>query len=227
MINNEPSKHIPGLPFWLLTLIWFTTILLIGERGVFQQATELPLTHLQLAIITPMAIFWALYGAIPAFRRYVLGIDFLFLNLIQTWRVLGGAILVMWGYGLVPGGFALPMSILDMSVGVLAVNVVLAIARGEAYWRVKAWTLNLWGSLDFLVTILLALFAYRALPIDPPLSVDLQASLSLPPLALFPAFAIPFFSCLHFCAIAQLANRTSKTNVSTQNNRPLGADQNV
>ncbi|WP_420430747.1 hypothetical protein [Hyphobacterium sp.] len=83
--------------------------------------------------------------------------------------------------------------------------VVLAIARRTVGWRRQAWILNLWGFLDFWVTISLAILAYRALPIDPDTGAGIRASLVEAPLALFPAFAIPAFSCVHFSALAQLA----------------------
>ncbi|WP_394693591.1 hypothetical protein [Hyphobacterium sp.] len=207
MQNILDNGTLPGPLTLMFVAVWFGAMLWLGLAGVFATPNGLPVSNLQLAIVIPMVLFWTLFAFAPPFRRYVLGLDFLFLNLMQTWRMMGGAIFVLWGYGLVPGGFAVPMSVLDMSVGILAVYVVIVIVRRSSMWRVKAWVLNLWGFADFWITIALALFAFIPLSFDPAFVNTPQATLVHPPLSIFPSFAIPFFSCLHFCAIAQLATR--------------------
>ena len=209
MTVQMAQRPIPGagrLPGALATGVvigWFTAVFLMARAGVFQQRSPLPLTYLQLAIFVPMLLFWLGYGTIRPFRDYILSLDLLFLISLQCWRVLGGAILVMWGYGLLPGGFALPMSILDMSVGVIAVYAVYALATNQPNWQATVWRMNIWGFIDFFITIGLALFGI-ALAFDPPAPGGVQATLVQLPLSLFPSFAIPFFSCVHFAVFAKL-----------------------
>ena len=207
MQNILDNGKLPGPVTLMFVAVWFGAMLWLGLAGVFPRPNGLPISNLQLAIVIPMVLFWTLFGLAPPFRRFVLGLDFLFLNLMQTWRMTGVAMLIMWGYGLLPGGFGLPMSILDMSVGVLAVSVVIAIVRRSARWRIQAWLLNLWGFADFWITITLAIVAFVPLAIDPVTEAGIRAVPMQPPLSIFPSFVIPFFSCLHFCALAQLAQK--------------------
>lgn len=185
---------------------WFVVVFILARNGLFSTPSHYFLSWLQTAIIAPMATFWVAYFALRGFRSYINSLDLFFLTAVQTLRVLGLAILVMWGYGLLPGGFAIPMSILDASVGIIAVSVIYKMHYMKPGWKTSAIMLHIWGFLDFLVTITLALFAWKAFSIDPKTSADGYASLAGPPLSLFPAFAIPFFSCLHFAAWVRLAS---------------------
>lgn len=192
-----------------LCLVWFTTMLSLALRGVFTTPSPLFLSWLQIAILAPMALFWIMFASHRPFRRYIHNLDLVFLTALQCLRILGLAILVMWGYGLLPGKFAIPMSLLDASVGVLAVYVVWMMHHAAAGWRRWAIALHSWGFLDFFVTIALATFAMAPLPFDPAPAPGGYVPLTQPPLSLFPSFAIPFFSCVHFAAWIQL--RRSKS----------------
>jgi len=147
-----------------------------------------------------MAAFWIAFGLCRSFQTYIEQLSLIFLTAAQVLRILGLTVLVLWGYGLVPGGFGIPMSVLDASVGVIAIYVVWLMYKRQSNWRTSAILLHSWGFLDFIVTISLAIFAWSSLSIDPPVAKGGYVSLALPPLSLFPSFAIPFFSCLHFAA---------------------------
>lgn len=196
--------RLPGWGFYIGACAWFFGVMYLGWIELWQQPNGLPLSNLQLAIVLPMLAFGLAVALIPAFKRYIYSLDLLFLNGIQTWRVLGGAFLVVWGYGLLPGGFALPMAILDMSVGIIAVYVVYAMARQKAGWMRGTFWLNTWGFADFWVTITLVIVG-RPLAIDPPAIGAYVATVAELPLSMFPSFAIPFFSCIHFAALMQWA----------------------
>lgn len=205
--SSEPNEK--GKAFGFVTImlfcIWFAVVFTLGSKGFFRSPSPFFLSWLQTAIVTPMAVFWIMFGLFKGFRSYIAQLDLLFLTAVQCLRVLGLAVLIMWGYGLLPGGFAIPMSVLDASVGVIAVYVVWMMHHKKPGWKATAVVLHSWGFLDFIVTVTLALFAWRSLAIDPAVNADGYASLVKPPLSLFPSFAIPFFSCLHFAAWIKLA----------------------
>lgn len=195
----------PGIISIFAVGIWFTVVCALGASGAFTKASPYFLSWLQTSILAPMVLFWILYAFAPPFRRYIHSLDLIFLTALQCLRVLGLAIMVIWAYGLLPGAFAIPMSILDASVGLGAVYAVWMMAHKITPWRSLATALHSWGFIDFIVTIALAMFAMKSLPIDPPVALGGYATLTQTPLSLFPSFAIPFFSCAHFAALIQIA----------------------
>ncbi len=64
--------------------------------------------------------------------------------------------------------------------------------------------MNVLGFLDFLFIIALAMFAFVSLPFDPPAPGGIITTVAELPVSMFPSFAIPFFSCVHFAVLVQL-----------------------
>ncbi|MDJ0710630.1 MAG: hypothetical protein QNJ14_09580 [Woeseiaceae bacterium] len=201
---------------WTIPIAWLAGVIALGKTNFFFGPSPLPVSRLQTAIILPMLLFWLFYFRVARFRHFVLSLDLTVVNALQCWRVAGIAILLVWAFGLLPGGFAVPMSILDASVGVLAILTVSWTIDRQPGWRGRVLAINVWGFLDFFITIALALFA-GSLAIDPPVAASGYADLRALPLCVFPGFAIPFFSCLHFVVFAQLY-RLSKGDSGNQSN---------
>ena len=191
--------------FWVGAIALFIALgLAMAVAGVYVQPNALPLTNLQVHIAISLGLFWALYFAAPGFKHAVRNADLHALTAFQCFRVLGGAVLFLWGYGLIPGGFALPMSVLDMSVGVMAFFGLRKLWTGAPSTKSFLRTLHVWSIADFLVTILLALFCWRALAIDPAMNPAGYAQLVRPPLVALPAIAIPIFSWASFAALVRI-----------------------
>ncbi len=201
--------RLPGIKFYLITIIWFACVMHLSYQDIFKQKNGLPVSNLQLAIILPMIVFWIIYYLYKPFKKNILAIDFLFLNAIQLFRVLGLGILIVWGFGMLPGGFALPMSILDASVGILALFVIMDIYHEKKAWFQKAKWMNIWGFSDFFLTILLV-FIGKPLSIDPEPMIFYEASILELPLSMFPGFAIGYFSCIHFMVFIHLSEIKSQ-----------------
>ena len=65
---------------------------------------------------------------------------------LQAYRVLGSAFLIGWARGLVPGVFALPAGIGDVTTGLLAVPVAILLAAGGLEGRKAAVAWNVFAA---------------------------------------------------------------------------------
>lgn len=184
------------------------TIVILAERGYLAPSGGLPFALLA-CIIVPQVGFWLCYLLVGRFRKNVFALDMTFLVSVQSWRVVGLALLFLWSYGLLRGGFAVPAAIGDIIVGGAAVFVGLRVSRRQSGWQRHVIALSVLGLGDFVFAILAANFA-GSLPFDPPPADGslVAGILTRLPLAVIPAFLVPAFSIAHFAALAQLLRRS-------------------
>jgi hypothetical protein len=107
----------------------------------------------------------------------------------QLYRVFGSVFLVGWAHGVVPGVFALPAGIGDVTTGLLAVPVAISLASGTFEGRKAAILWNIFGPLQLIV------------PSIP------NATGGLYPSVMIPAFAVPSSILLHALSLRQLRRR--------------------
>jgi hypothetical protein len=122
---------------------------------------------------------------------------------LQVYRVLGGAFLVNWAHGAIPGSFALPAGIGDIAVGLLALPAALWVSSGTQAGRKLGIMWNLLGLADFAVAITMGILSSPG-----PLQV---IALNRPntligtfPTVMIPAFAVPSSIILHALSLWQL-----------------------
>ena len=186
------------IPFTLwLAFVWGAAI-----NGVFRGGiVPVPLT--------PLAIFLPVIIGVPILlrsRRIGQVLDAMpasWLIALQAYRVLGSIFLVGWARGLVPGVFALPAGIGDMTTGLLAVPVAISLAAGRLEGRKAAVAWNVFGLLDFAIAVSIGLM------ISPgPLQVIVpsipNATAGIYPNVMIPAFAVPTSILLHVLSLRQL-----------------------
>lgn len=193
---------------WLLVgglalLAWATGVGLMAGRGLFLIAPGQQPIAILLAAILPPLLFVGAYRLSAALRAWVAGLDLLLVTATQAWRVLGGAFLVVWAMGDLPGVFALPAGLGDMGVGVFAVWVVLSVHRRTPGWKTQSSALIIAGMADFAVAFSLGVLTSsgQALAFA---SQPSSSLLQVLPLALIPGFAVPLFIILHIIAWIRL-----------------------
>ena len=158
----------------------------------------------------PLAIFVPLLVALPLLmvrsRRIAALIDATpaaWLIGLQVTRIFGGIFLVGWMQGELPGAFALPAGIGDITVGVLALPAALFVASGTATGRAIGVAWNLLGLTDFATAIATGAMTspgqFQVLALDHP---NLQAGIY--PNVMIPAFAVPSLIILHVLSLWQL-----------------------
>jgi hypothetical protein len=195
---------------WLALIVpytlWLAVIWSAAINGVFRPGNNtLPL--LPLAIFLPVLVgvpmllrskrIGEVLDAMPA--GWLIG--------LQVYRVFGSIFLVGWARGVVPGIFALPAGIGDVTTGLLALPVAyyLASRNGDAVRSAIAW--NIFGLVDFAIAVGIAL-AIAPGPLQLIVPSIPNAGAGLYPTVLIPAFAVPSSILLHVLSLRQLSRTT-------------------
>lgn len=122
---------------------------------------------------------------------------------LQVYRVLGGAFLVNWTHGAIPGSFALPAGIGDIAVGLLALPAALWVSSGTRAGRKFGILWNLLGLADFAVAITMGILSspgpLHVIALNHP-----NTLISTFPTVMIPAFAVPSSIILHALSLWQL-----------------------
>ena len=197
------------LGIWLAVVVpytlWLAVIWSGAVNGAFRPGNNI-LPLVPLAIFLPVII-----GAPILLRSKRIGevLDAMpasWLVGLQVYRIFGGIFLVGWARGVVPGIFALPAGIGDVTTGLLALPVayLLASRNGDGVRSAIAW--NIFGLLDFTIAVGIGLAtAPGALQVILP-SIP-NTGIGLYPTVLTPAFAVPSSILLHVLSLRQLRRR--------------------
>ena len=186
-------------------VVWFGLAAAAGMSGLLAAEPETLARPVLLSVLAPLALFVALYLMSGRFRTFILTRDVRFLTVLQSWRVIGFAFLMLYAWGTLPGLFAWPAGLGDVAIGLGAPWVALALARRPEFARSRGFVLwNLAGLLDFVVAAGTATLASGAVPglVDGSLT---SAPMEIWPLSLFPSFIVPLFAILHLTVLLQVA----------------------
>ena len=194
------------LGIWLAVVVpytlWLAIIWSLAINGVFRPGGN-PLPLVPLAIFLPAIVgvpillrskrIGEVLDAMPA--SWLIG--------LQVYRVLGGIFLVGWARGVVPGLFALPAGIGDVTTGLLALPVAYSLVSrsGGAVSGAIAW--NIFGLLDFTIAVGIGLLTNPG-PFQLIVPSIPNTGLGLYPTVLIPAFAVPSSILLHVLSLRQL-----------------------
>jgi hypothetical protein len=190
---------------WLAVVVpytlWLAVIWSAAINGIFRLGNTPPLL--------PFAIFLPVIVGVPILLRskrigeVLDAMPASWLIGLQVYRVFGSIFLVGWARGVVPGIFALPAGIGDVTTGLLALPVAyyLASRNGDAVRSAIAW--NIFGLLDFTIAVGIAL-AIAPGPLQLIVPSIPNAGAGLYPTVLIPAFAVPSSILLHVLSLRQL-----------------------
>jgi len=191
---------------WLAVVVPYTLWLAIiwsgAVNGVFRPGNNTP-------PLIPFAIFLPVIVGVPILLRSKRIGDVLdampasWLIGLQVYRVFGSIFLVGWARGAIPGIFALPAGIGDVTTGLLALPVAyyLASRNGDAVRAAIAW--NIFGLVDFTIAVGVGL-AITPGPLQLIVPSIPNTGVGLYPTVLIPAFAVPSSILLHVLSLRQL-----------------------
>jgi hypothetical protein len=150
-------------------------------------------------------LFVAAYLGWKPFRDFILGADLRFVTAIEAWRWGGLGFLSLYANGVLPGLFAFPAGFGDAAIGFTAPWIVLNLVRNRSFAASRRFvTWNILGIVDFVVAISTATLSSGAFPAITALNGNVTTSaMAHLPLALIPAFMVPFFTMLHLTALFQ------------------------
>jgi len=181
---------------------WTVVVGLLAGQGAFKAGSgfaALPWLGIALALALGG---WLLAARIPALAQALTAPGTpARLALPQTLRVIGGVFVAAWLLGELPAVFALPAGLGDIAVGIAAPFVARRLARGGS--RAAGLWFNGLGLLDLVVAVTLGTLSrpgpQQILAVDAP-----GEALTLLPLVLIPATAVPLAAALHIMSIRRL-----------------------
>jgi len=172
---------------------WLIGVFLLGAAGVFRNDALPP--RIPMALAATLVPGYLLLLS-PTFRRIVAAVPQHWLIGIQTFRILGSALLVRYFAGQLQGLFALPAGIGDVATGLLAPFIAYAWYRGKRYARAAAIAWNVFGMADLINAVVLG-------------TLTGGGGGLVFPIVLIPAYGVPRAFLLHSYSLIGLLRRTS------------------
>ena|SRR5215469_665060 len=170
---------------------WLVGAFLLGAAG----NNVLPLL-IPMSLVATLLLGYLLLLSLT-FSRIVAAVPQHWLIGIQVFRILGAVWLVRYFTGQLPGLFALPAGIGDVTTGLLAPFVAYAWYSGKPYARTAAIAWNIFGMADLVNAVLLA-------------SLTGGAAGIVFPLVLIPAYGVPRSFLIHSYSLIGLLRKTSQ-----------------
>jgi hypothetical protein len=183
------------LTSWLIG-VWFVLVLTLSALHVLDSGANRPPLALGLAVLTPVAVFLVWYAGSSGFRTFVLSLNPRTLTLVHSWRTAGFAFVCLAAYRILPNAFGLPAGYGDMAIGLTAPLVALAVTGAEHRGSFLLW--QALGMLDLVTAVSLGTLASVIDPHGIPTS-----AMTVLPLSMIPAFAVPLLMMLHIVCVAQ------------------------
>ena len=136
------------------------------------------------------------------FRALLFSLDPVLLTEFQAWRIVGGAFLIVYAFGHLPGLFAWPAGLGDVAVGVAAPFIVWRLRRDRAFLGTTRFRLfHYAGLFDFAVAVTTGIASRNAIP---GLVEGVNSSpMGQLPLVMIPTLVVPAFIILHLIVLMQ------------------------
>jgi hypothetical protein len=186
----------------IVLIAWFALAWLLAWLGAYRGVAERAPT-IQFGLLIPILIGAWLIWRSPAIARLIDAVPQSWLIGAQLYRVLGAIFLVLYAGNRIPGLFALPAGIGDVTTGLLAPVVAFAYAgnpRGQVR-SVLAW--NVFGIADLVVAVSTGLLTspspLQRFALDAP-----NELITAFPLVLVPTFLVPISILLHIASLTKL-----------------------
>ena len=187
----------------LVLAVWLALIVVLGATRALTVAPGTPPYPIAIAVVAPLAAFFAALWLSAGFRRLLLAVELPLITAVQAWRWAGLGFIFLSVYRVLPGAFAWPAGLGDMTIAITAPWVAIALVRRPGFatsWLFVAW--NVLGILDHVVAVADAAIN-QSLASGAPGEITV-APMSLLPLVLIPAYLVPLFDILHVVALIRV-----------------------
>jgi len=173
-------------------VLWLVGVMLLAADDVFRiDGLGIP-----VALLTTLAAGYLLLLS-RTFRAIISGIPKHWLIGIQTFRILGGVLLVRYFQGELSGGFALPAGVGDVLTGLFAPLVTYWWVARKPYARTAAIAWNLFGMADLVNAVALGALTGGG------------GGGIVFPIVLIPIYAVPRAFLVHSYSLIGLRRKTS------------------
>jgi len=206
---SKSNQHWAGA-VWGVLAAWFAFSVWASLGGLFERGNGPPIA-LGVAAVGPIIVFEVLYQSWPAFHQFVRSGNLRVLTLLQTFRVIGITFLILFWKGLLPGQFALPAGLGDMTVGVTAPLVAWYIGRQRPFPRSLFIGWTTFGIADLIVAVTMGVLSSPS-PAGLLAGTVTTRLMTQFPLSLVPTFFVPLLLILHLISLRALAATTPQEN---------------
>lgn len=176
----------------------------IGSTGLAAVDASYQFRPIAFTVIVPVTLFFTAYAVSSRLRNFVLSQDLRLLTMLQHWRVLGFAFLLLYAHDTLPAAFAWPAGFGDILIGFAAPFIVWRLLQNPEFATSRRFVaFHLLGLFDFAVAVVAAFLSSGAYPaiFDNPLT---SAPMEVWPLNLFPSFGVPLFIIAHVVVLLKV-----------------------
>jgi hypothetical protein len=191
-----------GAAVWALLALWFAFAVWASLSGLFDRGNGPPIA-LGIAVVGPIILFELLNQWWPAFHQFVLSGNLRVLTLLQTWRVGGITFLILYWKGMLPGQFALPAGLGDMTVGITAPFIAWYIGRQQQFPKSLFIGWTAFGIADLIVAVTMGVLSSPS-PAGLLAGTVATRLMGQFPLSLVPTFFVPLLMILHIISLRAL-----------------------
>ncbi len=207
-MNETKSKTVWNMGHKLalasILAIQFAIAYAIGTSGLLANTQLTILPPIAVTVLVPVVLFLLAYALSARFRGFVLEQDIRTLTALQLWRVIGFTFLTLYSFSVLPGLFAWPAGLGDVSVGLVAAWMVANLDNDPNYAYSNGFMrFQFFGMLDFVVALATAALSSGAFPSLASNGLT-SSALDVWPLNLFPSFIVPGFIILHLVVLLKI-----------------------
>lgn len=210
--KNEQTKS-----FWsvsALLMAWFAFATWTSFAGWYGgPGRRLP--TIQYGLFIPIVVAVLLFFAWPRLRRTLAIIPNEWLIGVQFYRILGLIFVVLYASARLPGLFALPAGVGDVSVGLLAPFAAAAYLRSSSTGTNRARRWNYLGIADLVVAVTFG-FLTSPSPLQMAAFDRPSTLIGMFPLVLIPVYLVPLSILLHFASLHRLRQEKPASRVGPQ-----------
>ncbi len=175
-------------------VLYLTYVSVLSLKGVFD-VNSLPPRVMVWAGLPLMVILFLWIGNTRLFRQLLRSATLESLITIHVFRVVGGFFIILYGYRLLPSGFALEGGLGDITTALLAIPVARMVSKGSKWQMPAVFAWNVFGMLDIINLVVLAVIsATNAIGTT---GAGSLREMTLFPFSWFPAFAPATILFLH------------------------------
>ena len=214
--SNWPKKE-RATSFWSISAIlvaWFAFATWTSFASWYGGVTR-RLPTIQYGLFIPIVVGLLLFWTWPLLRHTLAIIPNECLIGVQFYRALGVIFLILYAAGRLPGLFAMPAGIGDVSVGLLAPFAAAAYLRSSAGAASRARLWNYTGLADLVIAVTLG-FLTSPSPLQLAAFDRPSVLIGVFPLVLIPVYMVPLSILLHFASLHRLRQEKPASRIGGQ-----------
>jgi len=193
---------------------WFAVAVILASLGVYRGAAgQFP--TIEFGIVIPILLGGLMIWRWPVLSRVMDAVPRHWVIAVQFYRVEGITFLTLYASNLLPGLFALPAGVGDVTVGLMALVIGIGASRGRQLNSRTVLRWNLLGIADLVVAVAAGFFTspspFQRFAFDHPSEL-----ISVFPMILIPTFLVPLAVLLHIMSLVQLARTSAQAGSSRE-----------